>query len=478
MKLSFGINKRKYEFNIGKAQAIQETKDRPSKIQIRDTYAAPFASSFNSYQLLKCNIGLFRTIRESIPFANVAILKRIKLIGNFEIETYGNKALLEKITDFKKNVQVNSYARGINSFIADTTDSTFTTGFGVGEIIPTKSMTDIWGLKTARTEDIRFIKHEDRLILGTRDENGFKVIPFEQQNLITYLAFDQRDGHPQGYSILQSLPFVAQIFLRMEKAWENKTWRVGSPTFVITVTGGKGQTAQEANDTKDEIKNALQGTMQVKKTGQESDIAGAVAEGGKVDISTLGADGEVITDEVPVRTIEEQIIAQLELAPYMLGVAWSTTERMSQHQSDMIVSNVKWERDRLEYIIRQVIDTFLILTGDIGAKWDMRWNDVNLLDEKERAMAGFLDAQRILKMIEAVATMIEHQWMDAQGAEDYLRAEGVIKGKMPKDWYASVKGKQFVYNMAMALLGERENGDGKKPKLFFPADISGIPINN
>ena len=68
---------------------------------------------------------------------------------------------------------------------------------------------------------------------------------------------------------------------------------------------------------------------------------------GDVDIRVIGADNQVIDSEVPVRQLLEQIVAKLSLPPFMLGLSWSTTERMSAQQADILTSELDYYRRQI-----------------------------------------------------------------------------------------------------------------------------------
>ena len=53
---------------------------------------------------------------------------------------------------------------------------------------------------------------------------------------------------------------------------------------------------------------------------------------GDVDIKVIGADNQVLDSQVPVRQILEQLVARTGIPPFMLGLSWSSTERMSTQQ--------------------------------------------------------------------------------------------------------------------------------------------------
>ncbi len=61
---------------------------------------------------------------------------------------------------------------------------------------------------------------------------------------------------------------------------------------------------------------------------------------GNVDIKVIGADNQVLDSEVPVRQILEQLIARTGIPPFMLGLNWSSTERMSSQQADMLTTEM------------------------------------------------------------------------------------------------------------------------------------------
>ena len=61
---------------------------------------------------------------------------------------------------------------------------------------------------------------------------------------------------------------------------------------------------------------------------------------GDVEIKVIGADGQILDSEVPVRQILEQLVAKTGLPPFLLGLSWSSTERMSKQQADLLTSEL------------------------------------------------------------------------------------------------------------------------------------------
>jgi len=382
---------------------------------------------------------------------DVGISKLVRLVGDFDF--VGDTKLVEELTDWKRKVRVNWFGRGISSWINELSDSTLCTGMGFSEIVPVKSLTDIHRLKTCRTEDFRFMRgKEGDITLGTYDANRFQPVPIEHMEWVSYLAFDQRDGHPQGYSLLYSLPFVSQIFIRMEKSWDNYTWRIGDPTFMTVVKGGEGQdSAVEVKGIAESISEQVTSIMQKRRVGQTGDLTGWIPHGGDVTVSMLGAEGKMLDFEIPIHTILEQIVAKTGLPPFMLGISWSTTERMSTHQADMIVSNVKWQRKRIEPIIEQAVNAYLTFQGKAGAEWGIEWHEVNLQDEVEQAKSRNLNSMAAEKEIGNIIMLMSMNLTSQEDAEEYLREHGLIKGIVPKNWFTSRMEKVLVERMAKGI---------------------------
>ena len=113
---------------------------------------------------------------------------------------------------------------------------------------------------------------------------------------------------------------------------------------------------------------------------------------GDVDIKVIGADNQLFDTEVPVRQILEQLIAKLSVPPFLLGLSWSTTERMSAQQADILTSELEYYRRLLTPVIRKIAVTFLTLQG-ADCDVDIIWDNINLQDETELADARLKNAQ-------------------------------------------------------------------------------------
>lgn len=107
---------------------------------------------------------------------------------------------------------------------------------------------------------------------------------------------------------------------------------------------------------------------------------------GDVDIKVIGADGPILDSETPVRQILEQLVARTGVPPFLLGLSWSSTERMSSQQADILTSELTSIRRTLEPVVERVCELWLELHG-YDRRCQMEWADINLQDEVDEAKA-------------------------------------------------------------------------------------------
>ena len=127
------------------------------------------------------------------------------------------------------------------------------------------------------------------------------------------------------------------------------------------------------------------------QAGREGTVRDFVAVG-DVDIKVIGADSPILDSQVPVRQILEQLVARTGIPPFMLGLSWSSTERMSTQQADLLTSEVTAIRRSLEPALLRVSELWLRLHG-CDSRAELEWEDINLQDLVEEARAELYRAQ-------------------------------------------------------------------------------------
>ena len=121
------------------------------------------------------------------------------------------------------------------------------------------------------------------------------------------------------------------------------------------------------------------------QSGRNGTVRDFVAVG-DVEVKVIGADGPILDSEIPVRQIMEQLIARTGIPPFMLGFSWSSTERMSSQQADILTSEVTAIRRNVEPVIERICEMWLRCHG-YDCRPVVQWDPINLQDETEEAHA-------------------------------------------------------------------------------------------
>ena len=113
---------------------------------------------------------------------------------------------------------------------------------------------------------------------------------------------------------------------------------------------------------------------------------------GDVSVKVIGADGPVLDAAVPVRQLLEQLVAKTGLPPFLLGLSWSSTERMSAQQADLLTSELWALRRAVEPVLLRICTLWLRLHG-CGCAPEIVWDDISLQDLVEEAQADLYRAR-------------------------------------------------------------------------------------
>ena len=84
---------------------------------------------------------------------------------------------------------------------------------------------------------------------------------------------------------------------------------------------------------------------------------------GDVSIKAIGADNQILDSNVPVRQMLEEIVAKMGIPPFLLGLSWSSTERMSSQQADILTSELEAYRRLLNPVIEKICKLWMQLHG-------------------------------------------------------------------------------------------------------------------
>lgn len=350
-------------------------------VQLRNGGRHPFGLLDGYMPLRNGEIALYRSIREAVPIVDAAILKLIRLAGGVVVtcEEPRAQAGLER---FLKTVDTGRGQRGIQSFLDMYLDSMLTCGRGVGEVVLDRGRRDIAALLCGNVADLEVREGEtpmDFQLCARRESGEIEALPC--QELLLFTPFQPETDSPYGVSLLRSMPFLTEILLKVYQA-EGMNWeRMGNVRFaVVYKPDGDAVDRSWAKERSEQIAREWSAAMQAGKNGNVRDFVAV----GDVDIKVIGADNQVLDSQVPVRQILEQLIARTGIPPFLLGLSWSSTERMSAQQADMMTSELTAIRRSLEPVVERVCELWLRVHG-FGGGVSVDWLDINLQDQVEEA---------------------------------------------------------------------------------------------
>ncbi|MDH4164468.1 MAG: hypothetical protein OEW15_17540, partial [Nitrospirota bacterium] len=398
--------------------------------QLTSTAAqSPLASAMNEFVFRKVDGNFYEAMREGIPICDAAIRRTINLTGTPKI-IGDNMDLVKILEDFHLNVPVNDMQKGLVAFSANHQNEDHEQGFSISEFVATKKRDDIERLVVADSKDIFFRKHPAtgrvepwirrgqvqrsnqtnpgtlaNSILNARygqpiSNNGAEETRLSPDNKL-YFSNGNENQDPHGVSMFRSMEFSAQILVTLQNSMKNSGERHGDPIHHVHYeSAGKSDTNLETR--RKAIETDFNTIIAAKRAGKSGDIVTAGTAGSKVTITVVGHDGQLFQYDIPLRHVLEQIVAKTNLPAWMLGIYWSTTERMATLEVEMALADAKVRQFGMLPGYIRLLSNFLTLRGrtwksittsvDKPGDWGIIFETPNVRDLVAMAQAEFLSA--------------------------------------------------------------------------------------
>lgn len=417
---------------------------------IRDTQPqGKWSSAFAGYEPRQVDPHLYESLRESIGVLDAAIGATVVLDGIVRVQG-DNDALVTEIEDFIGSVPVNDAEAGLQAFYESQGNERYEQGFGLAEWYTDGRGRDIVGIRVADSKGVAFLRTERGLETWYRPcavsrtstsglDNVERLLrnttrPIDSQTLLGYgytrldstrllytVNSPEADG-PYGTSLLRSLEFNGKTLLTIQNAIDRTWTRYGDPPLLavykvanrkVIDTPGELERRQKA------ISDKIRVAMEAKAAGNSVDLVQAIGKDDDFKIDIIGAGGVALELEMPARHLLEQIVAKTQLPPWMLGLQFSTSERMAEQQAGIALqaSKTRWERRAPG--LNGLIATMLRMRGRTWKRgdWVLYQELPNIQDELKQAQAEFLMAQTA--MMRAGAGDVSRE--TAQGIDNNLR---------------------------------------------------------
>lgn len=344
----------------------------------------PFMS-LSSYNPTSPDMELYKSLREAIPVIDAALFKLIRLLGSFQV-LCDNKKAEKELKDFLQSVNVGGTRCGIDAFISSFFEQLLTYGTAVGEICTDgRSITHLFN---ADLKSVSLGYGETPLDIVVSSDSGSGVFkPVKYPSLVLLSVHNPEPGKLYGTSILKGLPFVSDILLKIYNTIGINWERVGNVRFAVTYKP-QNDAVDKAYAKERAIQVASEWSRAMEKGGSVKDFVAV----GDVSIKAIGADNQILDSAVPVRQMLEQIVSKLGIPPFLLGLNWSTTERMSYQQADVLTSEIDSYRRELNPIISKICSLWLRMNG-YDCDFDIEWNSITLQDITELSQSRLHDAQ-------------------------------------------------------------------------------------
>ncbi len=354
--------------------------------QLRSTQGYPFGTLKGFVPLGTGEDRIYRQLREAIPVLDAAVAKLVRLSGGFSVQCR-NRAAQEKLDRFLRTVPTGHGQVGMDSFMAGYLDSLLTVGRAAGEIVMGggKVQGVCWG-------DVTRLQVEEgesclEVELWGPDEKG-RMRPLPYQQLLLFTTLNPEPDHPYGVSIFRGMPFLADILMKIYQAIGTNWERAGNVRYSVICKGGDNSDPMQVQQRGQQIAREWSRAMEDGKNGTVRDFVAV----GDVEIKVIGGEAPILDSQVPVRQIMEQLVAKTGLPPFLLGLNWSTTERMSTQQADILTSELWALRRTVEPAVRKICRMYLATEG-MDDRFEIVWDEISLQDISEEAQADLARAQ-------------------------------------------------------------------------------------
>ena len=354
--------------------------------QLRSGYGHPFSALRNFTPLGTGEEQIYRELREAIPVLDVAVGKLVRLSGGFGVACHDTQAQ-KRLEQFLQTVPCGRGQTGIDSFLAGFVDSLLTYGRAIGEMVVAggRLQAVCWGDVT-KLEAEEGENPLEMVLYGPNEKGQMRPLPYP--HLLLFTTWNAEPAHPYGVSLFRGMPFLADILMKIFAAIGSNWERAGNVRYSVICKGDESTDPLLLQERGRQVASEWARAMEDGKNGTVRDFVAV----GDVQIKVIGGEAPILDSQVPVRQILEQLVAKTGLPPFLLGLNWSTTERMSTQQADILTSELWALRRTVEPALMKICRTFLALEG-LDTRVKILWNDISLQDITEEAKAELYQVQ-------------------------------------------------------------------------------------
>ena len=380
---------------VRKAQAAVQPTIAISNVRSRADWATPFRNA-QSYLSPSNDPNVLRILRQAIPMLDSAIDKLVRLTGSVKI-IWDSETVQAQWDAWAEMVKVAPLGHSFNNWLNGLQERALTFGNGASEIVLDNAGKDIYGFQYISSSSLRLRPDPDNLLdVIIAQQQTSQALPVQlDREFIALAAHEARDNSPYGQGIFADIPFVAELLIEMVHA-EKMNWiRLGAPSHAVLVGVPKDlDPSVNVSSMMQTLLNSIEtdwtDAMTSRQTkGTVKDFFGA----GDIRVVTIGADAKMLEFQIPWRAALEQVVAVTHLPPWMLGLHWSTTERLSEEQARSLEEDIFDYQQEYNYPALFAADWWARVRGYSSAARTASWPALAIRDRVELARAELIGAQ-------------------------------------------------------------------------------------
>lgn len=442
---------------------------RPAVQVSRHTWETPGALTALSQiaDAPRVDYTLYDALREGIPVIDAAISHLKRLVGTPQF--VGTPRIVSFLQDFFSKVRILGYNQvGLHNFMRLHLDTLLTYGKAAAETVLTQSRDGIYGFKPIPVATLRLTPAANGMVEIRQSQAAAGLPVLLPEELLFYSVNNPRSGYPHGRSLLASLPFVGDIWLRM--SWSlGQTWmRFGIPRYHVNADFG-----EQVGLAEEKMQTRLDAMATEFATGDQAarDMTSVkdFFSAGKVTIDVIGAEGANLNFQVPHRAIMEQIVTVTGLPPAWFGFSWAASERLASEQSIHATDLIASWRNELEPDILAVGNLAAALAG-VSGEWGLKWNKVNLTDRNQQAQADMMEAQALAIRQKTAIESWRQGWRNQLEAAQEVYPE-LARVSLPKEEPAA-----STVASQMGVTVNQDDGNGKVSPTVADAMLSPLDV--
>ena len=331
--------------------------------------------------------GLYESLRDNVPIVDACISKIVRLAGGFKVicPDENSQSVIDELV---QNIPVGISGRSLQTFADMYLDALLTYGKSIAEYTADPKTGRLASLFVCDPELFDVLPDCKTGEPVFRFNGSKKTVDFKSPERILYTALNPTPKCPSGRSILRGIPAFADILTTIYSCVGTNFDRAGNLRYAVTYKPSNEADAQFAAQRAKDMAAQWTDGMQSAKSGVMKDFIAV----GDVDIKVIGAESGLIDTNIPVRQITEQIISKLSIPPFLLGLNWSSTERMASQQADILTSELEYYRRLLTPVLTRICKACLTLAGE-NDECEIVWDNINLQDEEALARARLINLQ-------------------------------------------------------------------------------------